>query len=508
MFNRVALLILDGWGIREKESGNSTQIAKTTNVSQWLREYERSILVASGESVGLPDNQMGNSEVGHLNLGAGRIVYQDILRIDRDFKSGAIEHNQALVELLAHVQAGSKVHLVGLLSSGGVHSHERHLHALIEILDNKGITVVVHAFSDGRDTGPQESVYSVEKLLTQIKDKKNCHLASVTGRYFGMDRDHRWERTKLAYDALVSGIGKPTSDFKASIKECHAQSEFDEFIKPLVNKNTSTDENTIHDGDGVIFFNYRSDRMRQLTEVFINKSFDKFPTQNFQNLKLISFTEYSDNDAIAVMFPLEKIKNSLAETLSSHGKKQFHAAETEKYPHVTYFFNGREETIFENEERLLVPSPSVATYDLQPEMSAYTLTEGVLARIDEQDDAFLLVNFANPDMVGHTGVLEAAVKAVEVTDECAGRIVQKILETGGVCLVTADHGNVECMIDEITGQPHTYHTTNPVSFFVIAPHYIPLHPTGILADVAPTVLHLLGIDKPVEMTGKSLINAT
>nr|WP_309692508.1 2,3-bisphosphoglycerate-independent phosphoglycerate mutase [Armatimonas sp.] len=508
MFNRVALLILDGWGIREKESGNSTQIAKTTNVSQWLREYERSILVASGESVGLPDNQMGNSEVGHLNLGAGRIVYQDILRIDRDFKSGAIEHNQALVELLAHVQAGSKVHLVGLLSSGGVHSHERHLHALIEILDNKGITVVVHAFSDGRDTGPQESVYSVEKLLTQIKDKKNCHLASVTGRYFGMDRDHRWERTKLAYDALVSGIGKPTSDFKASIKECHAQSEFDEFIKPLVNKNTSTDENTIHDGDGVIFFNYRSDRMRQLTEIFINKSFDKFPTQNFQNLKLISFTEYSDNNAIAVMFPLEKIKNSLAETLSSHGKKQFHAAETEKYPHVTYFFNGREETIFENEERLLVPSPSVATYDLQPEMSAYTLTEGVLARIDEQDDAFLLVNFANPDMVGHTGVLEAAVKAVEVTDECAGRIVQKILETGGVCLVTADHGNVECMIDEITGQPHTYHTTNPVSFFVIAPHYIPLHPTGILADVAPTVLHLLGIDKPVEMTGKSLINAT
>jgi 2,3-bisphosphoglycerate-independent phosphoglycerate mutase len=506
MFNRVALLILDGWGIREKESGNSTQLAKTPNVSRWLREYERSILVASGEAVGLPENQMGNSEVGHLNLGAGRIVYQDILRIDRDFKSGAIESNQALVELLAHLKPGAKVHLVGLLSSGGVHSHERHLHALIEILDKKGVTVVIHAFSDGRDTGPQESVSSVEKLLTQIKEKKNCHLASITGRYFGMDRDHRWERTKLAYDALVSGIGKPTADFKASIEECHAQGEFDEFLKPLVNQTVSVEENSICDGDGIIFFNYRSDRMRQITEVFINKSFDKFPTKDFKNLKLVSFTEYSDNDAIAVMFPLEKIKNSLAETLSAHGKKQFHAAETEKYPHVTYFFNGREETIFENEERLLVPSPSVATYDLQPEMSAYKLMEGVLARLDEHDDAFLLVNFANPDMVGHTGVLEAAIKAVEVTDECAGKVVQKILETGGVCLVTADHGNVECMIDEITGQPHTYHTTNPVSFFVIAKDYIPLHPLGILADVAPTVLHLLGIDKPVEMTGKSLIN--
>lgn len=506
MFNRVALLILDGWGIREKVSGNSTQLAQTPNVSRWLQEYERSILIASGESVGLPEGQMGNSEVGHLNLGAGRIVYQDILRIDRDFRSGAIESNPALVELLAHLKPGAKVHLVGLLSAGGVHSHERHLHALIEILDKKGVTVVIHGFSDGRDTGPQDSLASLERLQAVLAKTKNTHLASVTGRYFGMDRDHRWERTQLAYDALVAGTGTPTTNFKASIEDCHARGEFDEFLKPLVSQEKTVEESTIRDGDGVIFFNFRSDRMRQLTEVFINPSFDKFPTHTFQNLKLISFTEYSDNPAIQVMFPLEKIKNSLAEVLASNGKKQFHAAETEKYPHVTYFFNGREETVFENEARLLVPSPKVATYDLQPEMSAYTLTEGVLARLDEHDDDFLLINFANPDMVGHTGVLEAAIKAVETTDACAGKLVEKVLAQGGVCLVTADHGNVECMIDEITGQPHTYHTTNPVSFFVIAPNYIPLHPSGILADVAPTVLHLLGVPQPTEMTGKSLIN--
>jgi 2,3-bisphosphoglycerate-independent phosphoglycerate mutase len=500
----VLLVILDGWGLRTRHHGNATQIADTPNFRRWESTFERSLLDASGPAVGLPDGQMGNSEVGHLNLGAGRIVYQDIERINRSFREGEFAQIPAFVDLTGKVRAsGGKVHVLGLVSDGGVHSHDSHLYALLDLLGNQGFEVVVHAITDGRDTPPEDGIRHLERLQSYVAGHPSVTLATVVGRYFAMDRDSRWERVKVAYDAVVRREGEGCADLSAAIRAKYTAGETDEFLKPLI----LDPDARLQPGDGMLFFNFRSDRMREICHALTNPSFESFPTEDFSKVSFASFTEYDSALAIPVLFPMQNLTRPLAEVVAAQGWSQFHAAETEKYPHVTYFFNGRYEEPFLGEGRLLAPSPKVATYDLKPEMSAYELCEGVLERIKTHNDAFILVNFANPDMVGHTGVLDAVVKALEVTDECAGKLVEAIVAKGGTALITADHGNAECMIDEATGGPHTYHTTNPVSFFVVSDGpYRPLRPLGVLADVAPTVLDLLGVEKPTEMTGRSLLD--
>jgi 2,3-bisphosphoglycerate-independent phosphoglycerate mutase len=498
----VLLVILDGWGIRWKHHGNATQLAKTPNNTSWAAEYERSILEASGPAVGLPDGQMGNSEVGHLNLGAGRIVYQDIERVNKSFRTGEFGQLPVVEALIQSVREKSgKIHLIGLVSDGGVHSHADHVYALLDLLATTGLEVVVHAITDGRDTAPGDGIGHLKTLSEYVSQKPGFSLATVVGRYFAMDRDNRWERTQLAYDAIVRRVGEPCDDLAVAVRKKYDAGETDEFLKPLVLDKTKT----FAPGDGVIFFNFRSDRMRQIGQALTDPKFTDFETEDLSGVSFASFTQYDASLPIQIIFPMENLSNPLAQVLSDHKKQQFHAAETEKYPHVTYFFNGRYEKEFPGETRFLMPSPKVATYDLKPEMSANELCDGVLARIKDHDDDFILVNFANPDMVGHTGVLSAVIKAIEVTDECVGRLVAAILAKNGVALVTADHGNAEVMIDELTGGPHTYHTTNPVALTLISKDYYSLRPQGILADVAPTVLDLLNVPKPPEMTGRSLI---
>ncbi|RMG92213.1 MAG: 2,3-bisphosphoglycerate-independent phosphoglycerate mutase [Chloroflexi bacterium] len=504
----VALIILDGWGIREMEEGNAVVQAKTPNYDRWLRQYERAILDASGEAVGLPDGQMGNSEVGHLNLGAGRVVYQDITRIDKSIREGTFFQNEVLVQAMSRARVqGGKVHLIGLMGPGGVHSHSRHLYALLKLAEQQGVEPIVHVITDGRDTPPRSGLQYVMELEAYLNDHPGV-IASVCGRYYTMDRDKRWSRTELGYRVIVyhEGYeGRTAVSASEALRQSYAEDVTDEFVKPV-----AIDANgrsvTVTPGDTLIFYNFRADRMRQIVSAFALPDFDGFAREPIPNLTIVTMTEYEKNFPVQVVFPEQEITNPLAEVLSQAGLRQFHAAETEKYAHVTYFFNGGRETPFAGESRHLEPSPKVATYDLKPEMSAYELTEAVLARLQEYDDDFILVNYANPDMVGHTGVLEAAIRAVEAVDECAGRLVDAIVAKGGVALVTADHGNCEIMVDLKTGNPHTYHTTQPVSFFVIGKAYYHLRPRGILADVAPTVLSLLGVAQPAEMTGHSLID--
>jgi 2,3-bisphosphoglycerate-independent phosphoglycerate mutase len=502
-YRPVGLIILDGWGIREKESGNAVSQAKTPNYDRWLAEYERAILDASGEEVGLPPDQMGNSEVGHLNLGAGRIVYQDLTRIDKAIRDGDFFANQTLQTAADHVrQQGSKLHLIGLLGSGGVHSSSRHLYALLEFAHRQGLEPMLHIITDGRDTPPQSGIHFLQELEMQLA-KWGGVIGSVSGRYYIMDRDRRWPRIELAYRTVVQGEGERAATAAEAINQAYAAGVTDEFIKPTVI--AAERETRIAAGDSLIFFNFRADRMRQIVRAFVRDDFNEFALADLPNLRVISMTQYANDLPTAVAFPEQEIVNPLAAVISQHGRKQFHAAETEKYAHVTYFFNGGEETPFDGEERLLVQSPKVATYDLQPEMSAPELADRVVQRIQQHDDDFILVNFANPDMVGHTGVMAAAVAACEAVDACADRVVQALLDKGGVALVTADHGNAERMMDEVSGGPHTYHTTNPVSFIMIGPDYFAPRPRGILADVAPTVLELLGVPQPAEMTGRSLL---
>ena len=502
-YRPVGLIVLDGWGIREKESGNAVLQAQTPNYDRWLAEYERAILDASGEEVGLPPDQMGNSEVGHLNLGAGRIVYQDLTRIDKAIREGAFFENGTLRTAADHVEKyGGKLHLIGLLGGGGVHSSSRHLYALLEFAHRRGIEPVLQVITDGRDTPPQSGINFLTELEEQLA-KWGGKIGSVSGRYHIMDRDRRWPRIELAYRALVHGEGERAATAAAAIINAYEAGVTDEFIKPTVIENQG--DTLIAPGDCLIFFNFRADRMRQIVRAFARDDFSEFELADLPNLRVVSMTQYANDLPTAVLFPEQEIVNPLAAVLSQHGLKQFHAAETEKYAHVTYFFNGGEETPFEGEERLLVQSPKVATYDLQPEMSAPELAARVVDRIQTQADDFILVNFANPDMVGHTGVLAAAVAACETVDECANQIVQALLAKGGVALITADHGNAERMMDEVSGGPHTYHTTNPVSFIMIGLDYFAPRPRGILADVAPTVLELLGVSQPPEMTGRSLL---
>ena len=506
-YKPVALIILDGWGIREMEHGNAIAQADIPNYSQWLREHERSILDASGEAVGLPAGQMGNSEVGHLNLGAGRIVYQDLTRINLAIRNDEFADQEVLQETAVHLQqTGGKLHLIGLFGPGGVHSHQGHLYALLRYAEANNIEPILHLITDGRDTPPRSALAAAEELESYLQTHSGI-IASVSGRYYTMDRDKRWPRTAKGYRVMAlheGDKGKTAVSASSAIQQAYDQDITDEFILPVA---INTEQNVlIEPGDCLLFYNFRADRMRQIVTAVSDQNFNGFSRNFISDLHLVTMTEYDPDYPVAVIFPPQEIINPLAEVISKAGRKQFHAAETEKYPHVTYFFNGGIEKIFADEERHIEPSPQVPTYDLQPEMSARPLTEAVLQRLANHDDDFILVNFANPDMVGHTGDLEAAIQAVEAVDDCAGQLVEAIVNKGGVALVTADHGNAERMIDETTGNPHTYHTTQPVSLIAIGKHqYFNLRPRGILADVAPTILELMGLKQPNEMTGQSLL---
>jgi 2,3-bisphosphoglycerate-independent phosphoglycerate mutase len=505
-YRPVLLMILDGWGVREMEHGNAVFQAHTPNYAHWTRTRERALLGASGEAVGLTPEQMGNSEVGHLNLGAGRVIYQDIMRIDKALQDGAFARNPTLLEAFARLKSnGRHLHLLGLLGTGGVHAHDRHFHALIRLAHEHGLPTLLHPITDGRDTSPG-SAEGYMKTLQTLADETGATIASVCGRYYAMDRDKRWERTALAYRAIVehtSAVSAPSA--LEALRQSYAQNISDEFILPTVLHPERSDF-AFADGDALVCFNFRADRMRQIVQVLTQAQFEGRPDVAFiDGLHVLTMSEYDEKLGADVLFPMEIVDRPLAEVLSAAGKTQFHIAETEKYPHVTYFFNGRREETFAGETRTIIPSPKVATYDLKPEMSAYEVAETMIQRLREHNDDFLLINFANPDMVGHTGSLEAAIRACEAVDVCAGRVVEAVLAKGGVALVTADHGNAERMIDEVTGQPHTYHTTSAVPFFAIAHDYLGLRPRGILADVAPTVLDLLGVPQPEVMTGTSLI---
>ncbi len=502
----VMLIILDGWGIREARHGNAVAQAHTPNFDRWLASCERAIVHSSGEHVGLTPGQMGNSEVGHLNLGAGRVVYQDIARIANAIATGSLAENSRLQEAIGRLRDGERrLHLIGLLGDGGVHSHSDHLHALLDIARDSGVDPVLHLITDGRDTPTRKGREFCAALLKRLEDDKNGRVATVCGRYYAMDRDKRWERTQAAYDAMAfRQADSRAPDAPTAIEQAYSSGASDEFIPPTV---IGSADRGIAPGDLLLCYNFRADRMRQLTQAFVQRDFEGASHfQPIRDLRLVTMTEYLPGLTAAVLFPVELLRHTLAETVSAAGLRQHHSAETEKYPHVTFFFNGRNEAPFPGETREIVPSPKVATYDLQPEMSAPALAQATLERLAAAEDDFLLLNFANPDMVGHTGSLAAAIAAVEAVDACAGKVVEAVLRKNGVAIVTADHGNCERMLDPVTGEPHTYHTVGPVPLFVIdAAGRYDLHSWGRLADVAPTVLDLLGVGQPAAMTGRSLI---
>ena len=503
------LVILDGWGIRAAERGNAVRQAHTPNFDHWMRTCERAIVHSSGEHVGLVPGQMGNSEVGHLNLGAGRIVYQDISRIANAIADGTFAQNPILQDSFRYLHHhNKKLHLIGLLGTGGVHSHSDHLYALLDIAKARDINPVLHLITDGRDTPTQKGIEFCRALLNKIKAEQNGRIGSVSGRYYAMDRDRRWERTRQAYEAMAFRQSEQTaSDALTAIQTAYNRGLTDEFIPPTVVG--ADDSLRIEDGDVLLCYNFRADRMRQLAQSFAASDFEAAADfRPIADLQLVTMTQYLEGLTDSVLFPVELLRNTLAETISKAGRTQYHTAETEKYPHVSFFFNGRREAPFAGETRKIVPSPKVATYDLQPEMNAAQLTAETLKRLRQADDDFILVNFANPDMVGHTGSLKAAIKAVETVDECAGQLVDAVLGKGGAAIVTADHGNCERMMDAATGAAHTYHTAGPVALFVIDGQYdYDLRTWGRLADVAPTTLELMAIELPPQMTGKSLIRA-
>ncbi|MDQ7024212.1 MAG: 2,3-bisphosphoglycerate-independent phosphoglycerate mutase [Anaerolineae bacterium] len=503
----VMLVILDGWGIREMTDGNATLQANTPHVDNWMRNYERAVIDASEESVGLIAGQMGNSEVGHLNLGAGRVVYQDITRIYNAIHNNELDKVAGIQEAMQNAKKGGKLHLIGLLSDGGVHSHIDHLLALLAISRAENVETVIHIITDGRDTPTNSGIGFVQQIEDTISKHNHSKIATVTGRYYAMDRDKRWQRTHSAYQAMVNHIADKQADSAtAAMQQSYAADVTDEFILPTIIGDA--DGATIEAGDSLLFYNFRADRMRQIVTMFTQpQNVSGVEYKTVDNLFIATMTRYMDGLPVTILFDKDNLNNTLAEVLSKAGKTQYHSAETEKYPHVTFFFNGGRETPFDGETRKIIPSPKdVATYDEKPEMSAYELTEATLQRLREANDDFILINFANPDMVGHTGSLAAAIKAVETVDVCAAKLVEAVVKEGGVALVTADHGNCERMIELSTGAAHTYHTTNPVSLFVIGDGYYTLKPRGKLADVAPTILDLLGLEQPAEMTGESLID--
>lgn len=504
----VALIILDGFALRDETEGNAVAQAKKPNFDRYWAQYPHTTLTASGEAVGLPDGQMGNSEVGHLNIGAGRIVYQDLTRISKAIKDGEFEQNEALLEAVLHAkQNGRKLHIAGLLSDGGVHSHIDHLFALLELAKKQGLEqVYIHAFLDGRDVPPDSAKGYMQQLLDKIRELGIGQVATVHGRYYAMDRDRRWERVEKSYRAMVYGEGPQYDDPMQVIEASYAQEVYDEFVIPaVIAGKDGKPAATIGDEDAVICFNFRPDRAIQLSEALTRDDFDGFDrgSGRARNLRYVCMTNYSEHVKGRVAFAPKDLTNTLGEVIAKHGKTQLRTAETEKYPHVTFFFSGGKDQVFEGETRVLINSPKVATYDLKPEMSAYELAESTVKEIESGKHDAIILNFANPDMVGHSGKMEPTIKAVEATDECLGKVVEAVLAQGGVAVITADHGNADVILDE-NGNPYTAHTTNPVPFIVTDSNAV-LRDGGILADIAPTVLDLMQIEQPEEMTGKSLL---
>jgi len=507
----VLLAILDGWGIGEPWEGNAIHLAKTPNMDRWQANQPATTLVAHNGAVGLPEGQMGNSEVGHLNIGAGRIVYQDFTRINRDIETGDFFKNEALAGVLGRaVSQGTAVHLLGLVSDGGVHSHIRHLIALLEMAKQMGLAkVYVHAFMDGRDTPPQSGGGYMVELTEAIKRIGVGQIASVCGRYYAMDRDNRWDRVSLAWQAMVDGLGVHTAlDAVEAMTAAYGRCENDEFVKPTVIMSNGQPVGTINDGDSVIFFNFRADRSRQMTHAFIDREFAGFPIAHRPHLAdYLTFTVYEKDFDLAVAFPPVPLTRILGEEVSGHGLRQLRIAETEKYAHVTYFFNGGREAPYPLEDRALLPSPrEVATYDKKPEMSAEAVTEELLRRLADNPYSLVVLNFANCDMVGHSGIMAAAITAVETVDRCIGRVVERFTELGGVVLITADHGNAEVMINKETGGPVTAHSTNPVPLVMLGGQLgFGLKTGGTLTNIAPTILELMGLPIPAEMESASLL---
>jgi 2,3-bisphosphoglycerate-independent phosphoglycerate mutase len=505
----VLLMILDGWGKSSTPLNNAIAAARTPNMTRLCSEYPCVELDASGLSVGLPAGQMGNSEVGHLNIGAGRVVYQDLTRISKAVDDGSFFGNPVLLECMSKIrQTGGSLHLAGLLSDGGVHSHNTHLYALVEMAKRNGVErIFIHCLLDGRDTPPKSGAAYLERLEEELRRIGTGRIATVMGRYYGMDRDKRWDRVEKAYDAMVCGIGKTAGSAEQAIELSYLEGVNDEFVVPVVIADGDEPVGTISDNDGFIFFNFRADRAREITRAITDPDFDGFVRRCRPLLaSYVCMTEYDETFHLPVAFGPEELRNILGEVISKAGMTQLRIAETEKYAHVTFFFNGGNEVPFPGEKRILIPSPrEVATYDQKPEMSAEAVTEELLRQLGSADFDFIVLNFANADMVGHTGIMEAAIKAVETVDGCMGRIVEKVRSMGGTVLVTADHGNAEDMADE-AGSPHTAHTSNPVPLILVDDRRKGSSlRSGILADIAPTVLELLGIPQPAEMTGKSLL---
>jgi 2,3-bisphosphoglycerate-independent phosphoglycerate mutase len=507
----VCLVVLDGWGYREETTANAIALANTPHWDRLMGSLPHTLIEASGRRVGLPDGQMGNSEVGHMNLGAGRVVEQDLVRIASSIESGAFFANPALVAACRTARdRGTTLHLLGLLGNGGVHALDQHLFALLELASREEVPrVAIHGMLDGRDTPPNSGRGFLAALQTEIaRHAPRAHLATLGGRYFGMDRDHRWERTGKWYRAIVNGEGTPVSPMSvnAALEASYAAGVTDEFVEPLVLQDADGSLTPrLRSGDVVICFNFRSDRMRQLCDALASPDFTGFDVSARPDVAITTMMEYDPTFTFPVVFPVKQLTNMVGEVIAHAGMTQLRTAETEKYPHVTFFFNGGRETPFEGEARRMVPSPKVATYDLQPEMSAAGICDGLVDALAHRSYDFVLANFANCDMVGHTGSLPAAIAAVEAVDACIGRILIAA-EAGGACVIfTADHGNAEVMRDPLTGGPHTAHTTNPVPLLIVDPAGpVPLRSGGALCDVGPTVLDLLGLHIPAEMTGTTL----
>lgn len=500
----LALIILDGWGHREDETNNAIAHANTPVMDKLAKQYPSTFISGSGLDVGLPDGQMGNSEVGHVNLGAGRVVYQDFTRISKAIDDGEFDSNPVLVDNIEKaINSDKAVHIMGLLSPGGVHSHEEHIFAMIKMAVAKGAKeVFLHAFLDGRDTPPRSALESIKKADALFAELGVGKVASLIGRYYAMDRDERWDRVESCYNLLT--LGK--SDFTAenaedALQQAYARDENDEFVKAT----TIGDKVKMEDGDAVVFMNFRADRAREITRAFVESDFSGFQRESQPNLSgFVMLTQYAATIPAPAAYPPEPLVNVMGDWLAKHDKTQLRISETEKYAHVTFFYSGGREELYPGEDRILVPSPKVATYDLQPEMNSTELTDKLVAAIESGKYDVVICNYPNGDMVGHTGIFEAAVKAVEAVDHCIGRVVEALDKTGGECLITADHGNAEEMLNEVTGQPHTAHTSELVPFIYFGRDATP-RTGGTLSDVAPTMLHLMGMEQPKEMTGKPIV---
>jgi len=504
MNKKTILLILDGWGIPEDKNASAIYHANTPFIDSLYKDYPNATLLTHGMNVGLPDGQMGNSEVGHMNLGAGRIVYQDLAKINLAIEKNTLKDEPTLIDAFSYAKENNKnIHFLGLVSDGGVHAHINHIKGLVDAAENFGITKsYIHAFTDGRDVDPKSGITHISDLQNHLNNK-NAKLASVIGRYYAMDRDNRWERVSEAYNLLVNSKGTQTENIEIVIQQSYNDGITDEFIKPIVITENGKPVTSIKEDDVVIFFNFRTDRGRELTNALTQNDFPDFGMQKLK-LHFTTLTNYDESfKGINVIFNKDNIKDTLGETIANSGKTQIRIAETEKYPHVTFFFNGGREEPFENEKRILCPSPKVATYDLQPEMSSHDVAKAIIPEIEDQSADFICLNFANPDMVGHTGSMEAAVKSCEATDICTQQIIETALKNDYTTLVIADHGNCEKMFNE-DGSPHTAHTTNPVPIIVVD-NDIKTVKDGVLGDLAPTILKLLGINKPKLMTQNTLV---